>query len=114
MGNLSTASVNSDAAAVAQKTDPVCVSLAGQITTLKSDGSIEKLEKAAAGKGSKVEIKRATLQKQAELNRANTDYQMRCGQQTPRQVAMQQAPAAAPPLSVTADATPPPPVGPSN
>jgi len=95
MNGLSTSSVASETAVTAQKTDPVCVSLANQITTLKGDGAIDRLEKAAAGKGSKVEVKRTTLQKQAELNRANADYQLRCGPQLPKQVAMQ-TPATAP------------------
>lgn len=108
LGDLSTSSVNSGTPALAQKTDPVCVSLASQISTLRGDASIEKLEKAAAGKGSKVEVKRTTLQKQAELNRANSDFQMRCGPQLPNQVAMQA------PTSPPAVATAPPPVAPAN
>ena len=103
LGDLSTSSVNAGTTPVAQKSDPVCASLAGQISTLKSDGSIDRLEKAAAGKGSKVAVKREALQKQAELNRANADFQMRCGPQLPNQVAMQTA---TPPVAPTAPAAP--------
>lgn len=92
--DLSTASVSTDKSATALKTDPVCVSLANQISTLKGDGTIERLEKAAAGKSAKVQVKREALQKQAELNKANTDFQVRCGPAIPKQVATQATPAA--------------------
>jgi hypothetical protein len=102
--DLSTGSVATDASATALKTDPVCVSLANQITTIKGDGTIERLEKAAAGKSAKVQVKREALQKQAELNKANTDFQVRCGPAIPKQVATQATPAApaAPAASVQA------------
>lgn len=89
--DLSTASV---ASATALKTDPMCVSLANQISTLKGDGTIDRLEKAAAGKSAKVQVKREALQKQAELNKANADFQVRCGPTIPKQVATQATPAA--------------------
>jgi hypothetical protein len=63
----------------AAKVDPVCASLASQINTLKGDGTIERLEKAADGKTTKVSVKRAALQKQADLNKAYADFQTRCG-----------------------------------
>src|SRR6185369_16177862 len=63
-------STGSVASATALKTDPMCVSLANQISTLKGDGTIDRLEKAAAGKSAKVQVKREALQKQAELNKA--------------------------------------------
>ena len=83
------------------KTDPVCASLASEINTLKGDGTIDKLEKAADGKGAKVSVKRTALQKQAELNKAYGQFQTRCGPPVPNQVAAQQpaqspAPAQAP------------------
>ena len=81
--DLSTGSVAADKSATALKTDPVCVSLANQITTIKGDGTIERLEKAAAGKSAKVQVKREALQKQAELNKANADFQTRCGPTIP-------------------------------
>jgi hypothetical protein len=92
--DLSTGSVTPDKSATALKTDPVCVSLANQINTIKGDGTIERLEKAAAGKSAKVQVKREALQKQAELNKANTDFQTRCGPAIPKQVATQATPAA--------------------
>ena len=77
--DLSTASVTTDKTATALKTDPACISLASQINALKGDGTIDRLEKAASGKSAKVEVKREALQKQAELNKANADFQTRCG-----------------------------------
>src|SRR6185312_11050699 len=74
---LSTQSLGPDK--VAAKTDPVCVSLASQINTLKGDGTIERLEKAADGETTKVAVKRTALQKQADLNKAYADFQTRCG-----------------------------------
>lgn len=74
----------------AAKSDPVCASLASQINTLKADGAIERLEKAADGKTSKVSVKRASLQKQTELNKAYEQFQTRCGPALPNQVAAQQ------------------------
>jgi hypothetical protein len=91
---LSTQSLGPDK--VAAKTDPVCVSLASQINTLKGDGTIERLEKAADGKTTKVSVKRTALQKQAELNKAYADFQTRCGPNIPNQATAQATPAAAP------------------
>ena len=85
--DLSTASVTPEKTA---KTDPVCASLASEINTLKGDGTIDKLEKAADGKGAKVSVKRTALQKQAELNKAYGQFQTRCGPPVPNQVAARQ------------------------
>ena len=91
--NLSTASVASDKTAMAQpKVDPACVSLANQIDTLRKDGTVEKLEKASTGKTANVQVKRAALAKQAELNRANADFQTRCGPSLPKAQSAQAAP----------------------
>lgn len=89
---LSTQSISSDTTAA--KTDPVCVSLASQINTLKGDGTIDRLEKAADGKTVKVSVKRTALQKQAELNKAYADFQTRCGPKVPAATAAQAQPAA--------------------
>jgi hypothetical protein len=75
--DLSTGSLSQQATAA--KPDPVCASLASQISALKSDGTIDKLEQASEGKTSKVSIKRTALQKQAELNKAYAQFQTRCG-----------------------------------
>lgn len=87
--DLSTASISPQQTAAA-KTDPVCASLASQINALKSDGTIDRLEHAAEGKTSKVSIKRTALQKQAELNKAYSQFQTRCAPAVPGQAAAQQ------------------------
>jgi hypothetical protein len=94
-GNLSTAGISPEktAAQQAAKVDPACVTLASQIDTLRKEGAVERLEKAAEGKGSNVQVKRTSLAKQAELNKANADFQMKCGPKIPAQTA-QAAPAA--------------------
>ncbi|MBK9078622.1 MAG: hypothetical protein WBP38_04635 [Hyphomicrobium sp.] len=80
---LSTASVASDKTAQAQRIDPACVSLSNQIETLRTEGAVERLEKAAAGKSSSVQVKRSSLAKQAELNKAYADFQAKCGPKIP-------------------------------
>ncbi|MBN9248343.1 hypothetical protein [Hyphomicrobium sp.] len=97
--DLSTASVTTPEKTAA-KADPACATLASQINTLKADGTIDKLEKAADGKGAQVSVKRTALQKQAELNKAYGEFQAKCGAAVPNQVAAQQP--AKPPASLPA------------
>jgi hypothetical protein len=85
----------------ASRIDPACVTLAGQIEGLRKDGSIERLEKVAAGKGDNVQVKRTSVAKQAELNKANAEFQTKCGPRIP-----QQAMAPAVPAPVVAAAAP--------
>ena len=94
-GNLSTAGISPEKAAMQQaaKVDPACVSLAGQIDSLRKEGAVERLEKASEGKGASVQVKRASLVKQAELNKANADFQMKCGPKIPAAQSAQTAPA---------------------
>ncbi|MBS0238544.1 MAG: hypothetical protein JSR89_08990 [Proteobacteria bacterium] len=96
--DLSTASVTTPEKTA--KADPACATLASQINTLKADGTIDKLEKAADGKGAQVSVKRTALQKQAELNKAYGEFQTKCGASVPSQVAAQQP--AKPPASLPA------------
>jgi hypothetical protein len=103
---LATASVAPDKVASAPKVDPVCVSLASQIDTLRKEGTVDRLEKAAAGKTANVQIKRTSLAKQAELNKANADFQTRCGPQMPKAQTAQAAPAAAAAIPAPAAAAP--------
>ena len=97
---LSTASVVPDKAPAAQqmaaKVDPVCVSLSSQIDTLRKDEAVGRLEKASAGKSASVQVKRASLMKQAELNKANADFQSKCGPKIPAAQTAQAAPATVP------------------
>jgi hypothetical protein len=92
---LSTASVAPDKTVVAAKVDPACVALSNQIDALRAEGSVERLEKAAAGKTSNVQVKRTSLAKQAELNKAYADFQTKCGPQIPKAQTAQAAPVAA-------------------
>lgn len=88
-----------DNAAKAEKVaavDPACVALTNQIDTIKKEGSIDGLEKAAAGKGASVKVKRDALSKQTELNRLNADFQAKCGPKIPAGQQAVQVPAVKP------------------
>jgi hypothetical protein len=97
---LSTASVAPDKVAAAPRIDPACATLASQIDNLRADGTVERLEKAADGKSSSVQVKRASLAKQAELNKANADFQAKCGPAIPRAQTATVAPAIVTPPKV--------------
>ena len=64
--------------------DPVCVSMASQIDGLRKEGSVERLEKASDGKTSVVNVQRAALVKQTQLNKANADFIAKCGPNLPK------------------------------
>lgn len=99
---MTTQSLGPDKTAL--KTDPACVSLSNEINTIKGDGTIERLEKAADGKTVKVSVKRSALQKQAELNKAYAAFQARCAPSVPSATAAQAKPAAS--AETTASAQP--------
>ncbi len=86
-GNLfSTASVApaaSDADAPKSRVSNECIALNNQIEGLRKEGTIGRLEKVAAGKGDNVQVKRTAIAKQAELNKANADFQAKCGPRLP-------------------------------
>jgi len=88
------------------KVDPACVTLASQIDALRREGVAERVEKAAKGKGSTVAVKRESLAKVAELNKANASFQARCGTVTPAAVIAPATPpkavSSAPPAKPTA------------
>ncbi len=60
------------------KVDPVCAALAARIDQLRQDGVTERAEKAAAGKGNTVQVKRASLGQLADLDKANAEFQAKC------------------------------------
>lgn len=64
--------------------DPACVSLSAQIDTVRKEGSVERLEKAADGKTAAVNVQRAALAKQSQLNKLNADFIARCGPNLPK------------------------------
>ncbi|WP_072391126.1 hypothetical protein [Hyphomicrobium sp. CS1GBMeth3] len=96
-------------AVAAGKVDPTCTALAQRIETLRSDGLTERLEKAGTGKSSTVSVKRDSLAKAAELDKANAEFQAKCST-VPRpvqQAAASTAPAGASAGSAPATAAPP-------
>lgn len=77
--SLTTSSVDAaKTAAVVQKTDPACVALTAKIDALRKDGVTDRVEKASTGKTSTVSVKRESLAKITELDKANFEYQTRC------------------------------------
>jgi hypothetical protein len=75
-GGLTTASVPE-----APRVDPVCVTLTTQIEGLRKEGIADKVEKAAA---KKYKMTPSDLAKADQLNKANADYQARCGLNAPQ------------------------------
>lgn len=104
-GNALTTSAVTPEKAMA-KPDPACVALSSQIETLRKDTTVENLEKAASGKSKTVQVNRAALGKQAELNKANADFQAKCAPAIPKaQTAQPATPAAAKAAVAQAGAT---------
>jgi hypothetical protein len=104
-GGITTSSINSapaKTAAAAPKVDPACVALASQIETLRKDGVTGRIEKASVGKTRTVSVRRDSLAKIAELEKANAEFQSKCSTispiaaQAPASPAQAPAPAAAP------------------
>lgn len=96
-GGLTTASVTEPTSQVAtpqQKVDPQCVALMSKIDALRKEGTPERIEKVSTGKGSTAQVKRESLAKITELDKANAEFQSRCSSlSTPQQAAV--APAVA-------------------
>jgi hypothetical protein len=105
-GLLSTAAINPSPASTAAgtKVDPACVALTARIDTLRKEGFVERVEKASAGKSASVTVKRESLAKMTELDKANAEFQAKCaspvttaGAAAPKPAAVvAAAPAAAP------------------
>lgn len=91
---LTTSAVTPVADAAGPKADPACVQLAAQIDGLRREGTIDRLQQAAAGKSSSVQVKRAALAKQAELNKANAEFQTKCATIAPSTASTPAAPPA--------------------
>lgn len=112
LGNsLTTASVDQSAAGKAPKVDPACLALMSKIDTLRKDGVTERVEKASTGKSATVSVKRESLAKMTELDKANAEFQAKCSTITPKpaqQAAALPAPAPAPPVSTATAADAPP------
>ncbi len=90
------------------RVDPACVTLASQIDTLRKDGVADRVAEAAKGKSATVNVKRESLGKVAELNKANADFQAKCGTVAPTAInsaSTPQAPALAKAVSSAPVAT---------
>lgn len=74
--------------------DPACAPLAAKIDDLRREGVADRVEQAATGKGATVSVKRESLAKVAELNKANAEFQQKCSAYSP-------APGAAKPATVS-------------
>jgi hypothetical protein len=83
-------------AAAESKTDPVCITLASRIETLRKEGVQDKIEKAAA---KRYKMTQADLGKADQLNKANAEFQARCSTVTPRPTTAEAAPAASAPAA---------------
>ena len=83
-------------AAAESKTDPVCITLASRIETLRKEGVQDKIEKAAA---KRYKMTQADLGKADQLNKANAEFQARCSTVTPRPTTAEAAPAASEPAA---------------
>jgi hypothetical protein len=104
-GSLSSA--NDTTAALMPKNDPACGTLAAQIEALRKEGTIDRLEKSADGKGANVQVQRVALKKQSDLNKANAEFQAKCAPNVPKSAAVAPvAPAQAAAAVSAAKATP--------
>jgi hypothetical protein len=101
-GLLSTASVGSTTTA-AGKADPACATLNARINTLRQEGVAERVEKASEGKAKSVSIKRESLAKMTELDKANAEFQAKCALPLPASAAV--TPPAAPGAPVASAST---------
>ena len=77
-GLLTTASLGNAQVAAAKQADPACVALTARIDALRKDGVVERVEKASTGKSKTVSVKRESLAKVAELDKANAEFQAKC------------------------------------
>jgi hypothetical protein len=105
-GSLTTSSIggSTQTAAAASKIDPVCLALTTKIDALRQEGITERIEKASTGKTSSVSVKRESLAKMAELDKANAEFQAKCAT-VPR--ANKTAAATVPPVTQQASAPKP-------
>lgn len=87
------------------KADPVCSSLAQKMDELRKDGVTQRVEQASAGKGTTVSVKRESLARVTELNKASVEFQQKCSAYKPAPIAAVPAPAPAAAPAKVAKAT---------
>jgi len=88
----------------APRVDPACIALTAKIDALRKEGVMERVEKAAEGKSTMVSVKRTSLAKLTELDKANAEFQARCSTISSRST---QALATTPPTTSIGSASPP-------
>lgn len=103
-GLLSTASVTASSTA-APKTE-ACVALNARINTLRQEGVAAQVEKASTGSGKSVSIKRESLAKMTELDKANADFQAKCSIPLPASATATAPAATVAPVATAAPAKP--------
>jgi hypothetical protein len=90
----------------AAKVDPTCVTLMSRIDAIRKEGVVDRVEKVAtSGKSSTVSVKRSSIAKLTELDKANAEYQAKCSTITPGASSAQVKPAT---TGTVAAATPQP------
>lgn len=87
------------------KANPACAPLAAKIAELRKEGSVERIAQVAHGKGDSVAVKRASLAKVTELDRANAEFQAKCATVVIAPTATTVAAAAPAPATSSAPAT---------
>jgi hypothetical protein len=75
---LTTGAVPQNPQVAAAPVDPACLALQNRIALLREEGTVGRVEQAAAGKTKTVVIKRSALSKVAEFNKANAEFRARC------------------------------------
>ncbi len=91
--SLTTASI--EPAAKSERIDPQCVALMSKIDALRKEGTPGRLEKVSTGKTATAVVKRESLQRMTELDKANAEFQSRCSTMSNGQQARASAPEAA-------------------
>jgi hypothetical protein len=101
---LNTSSIEQKQAAErAEKNSAECMALTSQIETLHRDGAAAKVTKAAS---KKYKMKAADLAKADELNKANTEFQAKCSNYPPPNIAAVPEETPAPAAAATPAAAP--------
>ncbi|MDX2259054.1 MAG: hypothetical protein NW205_09085 [Hyphomicrobiaceae bacterium] len=93
---LTTGSLSSTAAET-PRVDPACVALMARIEELRKEGTPARLQEVATGKTKTVSVKRESLARMTDLDKANAEFQSKCSTLA--------SPAAARPAAAAAAAT---------
>lgn len=75
---LTTASLTAQKPAAVAKVDPTCVALSNKIAGMRKEGTMDRLAKVSTGKTRSTMVKRTSLAKAAELDKANAEFQAKC------------------------------------